>query len=64
VGGAAIHWFNKYGAERHLFISQALMEELRLGDRGCRRCEARFCLWAQADLVLRKYRQVLRCPRS
>jgi glycosyltransferase involved in cell wall biosynthesis len=27
-GGAAIDWFNKYGAERHLFISRALMEEL------------------------------------
>ncbi|HET8646649.1 MAG TPA: glycosyltransferase family 4 protein [Vicinamibacteria bacterium] len=27
-GGAAIDWFNKYGAERHLFISRALMDEL------------------------------------
>jgi glycosyltransferase involved in cell wall biosynthesis len=26
--GEAIDWFNKYGAERHLFVSRALMEEL------------------------------------
>ena len=26
--GSAIDWFNKYGAERHLFVSQALMGQL------------------------------------
>ena len=26
--GLAIDWFNKYGAERHLFVSRALMDEL------------------------------------
>src|SRR5437016_2682519 len=26
--GAAIDWLNKFGAERHLFVSQALMEEM------------------------------------
>ena len=26
--GAAIDWFNKYGAERHLFVSRALMMEM------------------------------------
>jgi glycosyltransferase involved in cell wall biosynthesis len=26
--GVAIDWLNKYGAERHLFVSQALMEEM------------------------------------
>jgi glycosyltransferase involved in cell wall biosynthesis len=26
--GKAIDWFNKYGAERHLFVSKALMNEL------------------------------------
>lgn len=27
-GGQAIDWFNKFGAERHLFVSQALMDDL------------------------------------
>lgn len=27
-GRAAIDWFNKFGAERHLFVSRSLMEEL------------------------------------
>jgi glycosyltransferase involved in cell wall biosynthesis len=27
-GGSAIDWLNKFGAERHLFVSNALMEEL------------------------------------
>jgi glycosyltransferase involved in cell wall biosynthesis len=26
--GPALDWFNKYGAERHLFVSRALMEDL------------------------------------
>jgi glycosyltransferase involved in cell wall biosynthesis len=26
--GPAIHWLNKFGAERHLFVSNALMEQL------------------------------------
>ena len=26
--GATLDWFNKYGAERHLFVSQALMDEV------------------------------------
>src|SRR3989442_6205269 len=26
--GSAVDWFNKYGAERHLFVSKALMEEM------------------------------------
>jgi glycosyltransferase involved in cell wall biosynthesis len=26
--GTAINWFNKFGAERHLFVSRALMEEM------------------------------------
>jgi glycosyltransferase involved in cell wall biosynthesis len=31
--GAAIDWFNKYGAERHVFVSQALMAELCAGSQ-------------------------------
>jgi len=27
-GGSAIDWLNKFGAERHLFVSQALMDQL------------------------------------
>lgn len=27
-GGQAIDWFNKFGAEQHLFVSQALMDEM------------------------------------
>jgi glycosyltransferase involved in cell wall biosynthesis len=27
-GGQAIDWFNKYGAEQHVFVSQALMDEM------------------------------------
>jgi glycosyltransferase involved in cell wall biosynthesis len=30
-GGPAIDWMNKYGAERHLFVSRALREELCRG---------------------------------
>src|SRR5262249_36938581 len=38
--GAATDWLNKYGAERHLFVSRALQEEmcagsLRLWEAGC-----------------------------
>lgn len=29
--GAAIDWFDKYGADRHLFVSRALMEEMCAG---------------------------------
>jgi glycosyltransferase involved in cell wall biosynthesis len=30
-GGAATEWMNKFGAERHLFVSRALMDELCAG---------------------------------
>jgi glycosyltransferase involved in cell wall biosynthesis len=35
--GPAVDWFNKYGAERHLFVSRALMEELAAGSASLRR---------------------------
>ena len=36
-GGPAIDWLNKYGAEHHLFVSQALMDELTGASEGLKR---------------------------
>lgn len=47
--GPAIDWLNKYGAERHIFVSQYLMDELR---RESRRLAARPCTVVHDGLPL------------